>query len=159
MEKVNIGLNPKDRERAVDILNTVLADEYVLYTKTRNYHWNVISADFSELHKLFESQYSSLEEMVDEVAERARFLGGRSLGSLKEFLDRARLKESTGQAAAKAMISSLLSDHESLIKYIRSDLTSLGSDFSDFGTLNFLTGMMEKHEKMAWFLRMYKEGK
>ena len=70
--KPNIGLSDKEREGVVEILNTLLSDEYVLYTKTRNYHWNVVGPQFNDLHKFFESQYEALNEVIDDVAERAQ---------------------------------------------------------------------------------------
>lgn len=80
--KPNIGLADKEREGVVKILNTVLADEYVLYTKTKNYHWNVVGPQFHDLHKFLDAQYAELAEIVDDVAERARSLGGPALGTL-----------------------------------------------------------------------------
>ena len=68
----NIGLSEEQRAGVVKILNTLLSDEYVLYTKTRNYHWNVTGPQFNDLHKFFEEQYTELNEIVDDVAERAR---------------------------------------------------------------------------------------
>lgn len=91
--KPNIDLTEEQRGGVVLILNVLLSDEYVLYTKTRNYHWNVVGTQFHSLHKFFEEQYNQLDEMIDEVAERARSLGGRSLGTLEEFLKHSRLKE------------------------------------------------------------------
>ena len=76
----NIGLLDEQREGAVAILNTLLADEYLLYTKTRNYHWNVVGPQFNDLHKFFEAQYNELNEIVDDVAERSRALGGTACG-------------------------------------------------------------------------------
>jgi starvation-inducible DNA-binding protein len=67
--ELNIGLSDQERKGVGDILNALLADEYVLYTNTRNYHWNVVGPQFHDLHKFFESQYEELNEMVDEVAE------------------------------------------------------------------------------------------
>ena len=89
----NIGIAESERKRIVTILNTLLADEYLLYTKTRNYHWNVVGPQFNDLHKFFEGQYGDLNEVIDEVAERARTLGGAAPASLTEFRDAARLKE------------------------------------------------------------------
>src|SRR5574341_262851 len=108
---VSIGLNDSQRQPVVDILNRLLADEVLLYIKTRNYHWNVVGPQFSELHKFFESQYEELDEIMDEVAERARALGGKAAGSMSEFLKLARLKEAAGGDARK-MIAELLGDHE-----------------------------------------------
>ena len=78
----NIGLLDKQREGVVAILNTLLADEYLLYTKTRNYHWNVVGPQFNDLHKFFEAQYNELDEIVDDVAERSRALGGNAFGTM-----------------------------------------------------------------------------
>lgn len=157
--KIQIGLNEKNREGAVKILNRLLSDEYVLYTQTRNYHWNVTGSDFNELHKFFESQYEALDEIIDDVAERARALGGNSLGTLKEFLQETRLEEfPAGNPNARKMISNLLKDHESVIQSLREDLVTCAEKYGDAGTSDFLTGLMEQHEKMAWMLRAFLEG-
>ncbi len=156
--KTNIGISGEGREAVVKILNTVLSDEFLLYTKTRNYHWNVTGPQFNDLHKFFEAQYEALDEIVDDVAERARSLGGRAFGSLAEFSQHARLKEASGQTSnAKEMIAALLNDHESLIRNLRTDLETCAEKYQDMGTNDFLTGLMEKHEKMAWLLRSFLE--
>jgi starvation-inducible DNA-binding protein len=153
--KPNLGLSDKNRKAVIQILNRILADEYVLYTKTRNFHWNVVGPQFNDLHKFFESQYEELNEMVDEVAERARALGGVSLGSLAEFLKQTRLKETAGRTAGgREMISKLLPDHESIIRSLRTDLETCNAH-GDAGTADFLTEFLEKHEKMAWMLRSF----
>ncbi len=152
--RTDIGISDKNREEVVGILNNLLADEYLLYTKTRNYHWNVTGLHFHDLHKFFEAQYEELDEIVDEVAERARALGGRSMGTLKEFLKAARLKEYPGEVPpAKSMILKLLEDHEEIINLLRQDLETCAEKCKDMGTSDFLTGLMEKHEKTAWMLR------
>lgn len=156
---MNIGISDKNRKAVAALLNRVLSDEYILYTKTRNYHWNVTGEDFIEYHKFFESQYEELDEIIDEVAERARSLGGISFGSLKEFLGTARLKESQGRPpAARKMIANLLADHESLIQTLRGDLRACDEQYGDMGTSDFFTGLMEQHEKMAWMLRASLQG-
>ncbi len=158
--KLNIGLSDKDRGGVIQILNALLSDEYVLYTKTRNYHWNVVGPQFNDLHKFFESQYEALDDIVDEVAERARSLGGRAAGTLAEFLQLARLKELPKQdRKAREMISDLLNDHEAIIRTLRVDLETAADRYHDIGTNDFLTGLMERHEKMAWMLRAFLEGK
>lgn len=154
--KPNIGIADKDRQAVAEILNTLLSDEYVLYTKTRNFHWNVTGLQFNDLHKFFEAQYEALDEFIDEVAERARSLGGRALGTLAEFSQRTRLKEEPKKTPdAKQMLANLLADHESVIRELRADLQTALDKYGDAGTSDFLTGLMEKHEKMAWMLRSY----
>jgi starvation-inducible DNA-binding protein len=156
----NIGIADKDRTGIVKILNTLLADEYVLYTKTRNYHWNVVGPQFNDLHKFFGAQYEQLDGFVDEVAERARQLGGHSVATLSEFVEEARLKEHPGQyPAAEEMLENLLSDHETVVRQLRADADAAASKYHDAGTNDFLTGLMESHEKMAWMLRAFLEGK
>ena len=154
--KPNIGIGDDNRHAVIEILNTLLADEYLLYTKTRNYHWNVVGPQFNELHKFFEAQYEALNEVVDDVAERARSLGGHALGTLAELAKRARLKERPGKYPdAKGMLADLLGDHEALIRQLRADLATTMDKHDDAGTSDFLTGLMEKHEKMAWMLRAF----
>ena len=151
-----IGLKDAARTAVVDILNTTLSDEVMLYVKTRNYHWNVVGSDFGELHKFFEGQYEQIEDFMDDTAERARALGGHALGTLAEFLKKARLKETPGRyPKAQGMITDLLADHESLIQSMRKDLQTCQDKHGDAGTADFLTGLMEQHEKIAWMLRSY----
>jgi starvation-inducible DNA-binding protein len=153
--KPNIGLAEEQRDAVVKILNALLSDEYVLYTKTRNYHWNVLGPQFNDLHKFFEEQYSELNVVVDDIAERARSLGGWALGTLKEFSQQARLNEHPGQyPSAREMIANLLADHETIVRQLRTDLET-AEKHQDMGTNDFLTGLMEKHEKMAWMLRAF----
>ena len=154
--KIEIGLNDTQRKPVVDILNRLLADEVTLYVKTRNFHWNVEGAQFSELHKFFEGQYDALDEIMDEVAERARALGGYAAGSLGEFAGSTRLKEAKGGASpAKEMLAQLLADHQTIIRNLRAEAAEVGEKHGDAGTEDFLVGLMEQHERMAWMLRSY----
>lgn len=156
--KTNIGIDDKNRAAVVEILNETLSDLYLLYTKTRNFHWNVVGPRFNDLHKFFEAQYEALNDSIDEVAERARALGGRSFGSMTEFLKNAKLSEQPGKVlSADKMIATLLSDHESVIRSLREAVDEVGDEHNDQGTTDFLTGLMEGHEKMAWMLRSFLE--
>ena len=156
----NLGIDDKDRAGVVKILNALLADEYLLYTKTRNYHWNVVGSQFNDLHKFFAEQYEAIDDFVDDVAERARTLGGHAIATLGELAEAARLKEHPGQyPSAEDMLENLLADHEAVIRQLRADADAAATTFHDMGTNDFLIGLMEKHEKMAWMLRSFLEGK
>lgn len=156
--KPEIGLLDKTRDALVKMLNTTLSDEMVLLVKTRNYHWNVTGPQFNDLHKFLDAQYMELSGMVDEVAERARTLGGMAFGTMGEFQKQSRLKEHPGQhPSSKSMLSNLLSDHESIIRTLRADLAITQDTHGDAGTSDFLTALMEQHEKMAWMLRSFLE--
>jgi starvation-inducible DNA-binding protein len=157
---INIGLADEQRQGVAEILSRLLADEYVLYTKTRNYHWNVVGPQFNDLHRFFETQYEALDEVIDEVAERTRTLGHPAVGTLAEFQKLARLREHPGRyPAAREMLEDLLADHEAVIQSLRRDLETAMDRHHDAGTNDFLTGLMERHEKMAWMLRAFLEGK
>lgn len=154
--KPNIGITEKNLESAASVLTIVLANEMVLYTKTRKYHWNVSGESFMEYHKLFEEQYEKLEESIDEVAERIGKLGSQTIGSLQEFMEHSTLKESVGtNPSSKEMIRELLADHEELIITLRKDVDLCAEQFQDAGTADFLTGLMEQHETITWTLRRY----
>jgi starvation-inducible DNA-binding protein len=154
--KANIGLSQKSLASVKDILNSILADAVVLYTKTRKFHWNVSGNSFMELHKLFENQYKKLEEAIDEIAERINKPGFKTPGTMAEFLEAASLKESPGKyPAQKEMLKELLSDHEAVIVCLRKSIDDCDEKFGDKGTADFLTGLMQEHETLAWTLRRY----
>jgi starvation-inducible DNA-binding protein len=156
--KPEIGLLDKNRDAVVKVLNATLADEMVLLVKTRNYHWNVTGPQFNDLHKFLDGQYGELNEIVDEIAERARTLGGMAMGTMGEFQKQSRLKEHPGQhPSSKSMLSNLLTDHESIIRTLRADLAICQDTHGDAGTADFLTALMQQHEKMSWMLRSFLE--
>jgi starvation-inducible DNA-binding protein len=154
--KPNIEISEGNLKAAATLLNALLAEEYVLYTRTRNAHWNVQGQNFMELHKFFQGQYEALDEIIDEVAERVRSLGHFALGSLNEFISVARLTEQDHKFSnQKEIIQTLLDDHETLIRIMRKDSTTTSETLRDLGTCDFITGLMEQHEKMAWMLRAH----
>lgn len=152
--KIDIGLTERQRSAVGRILNTLLADEFLLYNKTRRFHWNVEGPHFSELHKFFESQYEQLDEVIDEVAERARALDIMAAATLREYLSSTRLKENPAKTE-QDMLKALLNDHQAIVRSLRDDLVTCAEQLGDAGTSDFLTGLMEQHEKMAWMLRSY----
>jgi len=157
--KVDIGISGENRQGTVGVLNVILSDEFMLYTKTRNYHWNIVVSQFNELHKFLEKQYEELAVNMDDVAERARVIGGHALGTLEEFLRFTRIKEQPGQyPIASEMIEKLLHDHEIIIRSLRNDQKTCSDKYNDVGTSDFLVGLLQKHEKMAWMLRSSLEG-
>ncbi len=149
-----IGVPEKEVEENVAYLNDLLADEYALYTKTRNAHWNVVEPNFYELHKLLELQYEKLDVMIDDIAERIRALAHFALGSLKDILCVTHLSEENHDFSnPKQIIQTLINDHESIIRIIRNDISTIAGKYKDIGTADFVSGLMEQHEKMSWMLR------
>lgn len=151
--ETNIGLSAKTRKEVAHMLNLLLADEFLLYIKTLNFHWNIHGAVFHDYHALFLEQYEKLLDISDAVAERVRQLGFPSFGTMAEFHHHTRLKEEPGKVPSSIhMITKLLHDHEAIIRQIREDIETTAK-LGDMGTNNFLCDLIEKHEKIAWMLR------
>jgi starvation-inducible DNA-binding protein len=152
----NIGISAENLSQISHALNVILADEYLLYTKTRNAHWNVEGPDFHSKHLFFEAQYKELDEIVDSVAERIRSLGHYAPATLKIFLQLTHFSEKLyEQNDSIGFIKELLSDHESMIIHLREKVNVFANDLKDAGTSDYITGLMETHEKMAWMLRSH----
>lgn len=158
-DQVNIGIDRSNREKVVELLAQLLADEHVLYIKLRNYHWNVEGMSFGPLHELFEEQYNELAESIDDIAERIRSLGFYAPGNMDDFKELARLSE-TGHLNGKAtqMLKNILADHEMIIQVLRENVDDTMEKYKDAGTSDFLTALMEDHEKMAWMIRSHLKG-
>lgn len=154
--KPEIGITEKNLHKSIELLSMILADEMTLYIKTRKFHWNVSGESFMELHKLFQAQYTELEESIDLIAERISKLGGKAIGTMKEFSKLTRLKEVPGKYPPQSeMMVELLGDHELIITELRKDIGEMNDKNKDAGTIDFLTGLMQAHETTAWILRRY----
>ncbi|GAA4397423.1 Dps family protein [Nibrella viscosa] len=152
----NIGLESDVLKQDNELLNAFLADLHVLYIKTRKYHWNVAGPNFMEYHEFFEKQYNALEAEIDQVAERIRQLGGKPVSTMHQFLQATSLQEDEGSPKDTAeMFRNLLNDHEQVVRELRQDVQTCDEELNDAGTADFLTGLMEAHEAMAWMLRKY----
>lgn len=135
-------------------LKLLLANTYVLYVKTQNFHWNVKGPRFQQLHAFFEEQYTALSAAIDEVAEQIRILQARPPSSLKEFLDLTSLEESTGELSEDDMLRNLLADHEQMIHQIVRWIKD-AQEVDDESTADLLVERSREHEKMAWMIRSH----
>ena len=159
MRKLNIGLSEEQRAGVTELLNRDLADAYLVLIKTKKFHWDVVGPQFRSLHQLWEEQYQALTANIDALAERVRTLGGFPLGTAEGFLKNSSIKEQPNTIPlATEMVSQLVDDHEQIIRNLREHVDATGEEFHDQGTSDFLTGLMEQHEEMAWMLRSFIEG-
>ncbi len=159
MRTVNIGLTEEQRQGVVNLLNADLSDSYLLIIKTKKYHWDVVGPQFRTLHELWQQHYEAIAINIDAIAERIRQLGGYPIGTAKGFLENATLREHAGDLpTAEEMVERLVNDHEQVIRNLREHIDQCGDDYHDEGTADFLTGLMEEHEEMAWMLRSFLEG-
>jgi starvation-inducible DNA-binding protein len=153
--KANIGISEENSKAVALILNQLISDEQVLFAKTRNYHWNIESPSFMELHKFYEGQYTELAEAIDEIAERVRKIGHYAEGRLKDYLKLASLEEGEYTNDQKTQLKNLLDDHETIIRGIRGHISTVEDKYKDIGTADFLTGLLKEHEQWAWMIRAY----
>jgi starvation-inducible DNA-binding protein len=138
------------------LLNAILADEFVTYVRTLNFHWNVQGMQFHSLHAFFEKLYQQQAGTIDDVAEKVRSLGGTATATLEEYLGNSRLKEKIGERLeAREMISTLAADHETILNHVREAIRTVKEKYDDPSTDNFLCELLEKHEKTLWMLRAH----
>lgn len=153
---VRIGISEAHLKEISKLLVGVLADQHVLYLKTRNFHWNLVGDRFKTLHAFYQTQYEALALDIDETAERIRMLGGVAPGSMKEFLGLASLSEEKGREIyGEESIEILMRDHEACTRSLRKAVDRCDSELGDTGTADFLTDLMKRHEKAAWMLRSF----
>ena len=154
-----MSIAPLERDVCIEVgdtLSRVLANTYLLYLKTQNFHWNLVDPRFFSLHLLFEKQYEELAEAVDTIAERIRMVGGRAPGTMKQFLDLASLEEAEGEFSGDEMLSQLAEDHTELANRCRASIEDV-SQLGDEGSTDLLIDLLRAHEKNAWMLRSHLE--
>ncbi|MDO8953831.1 MAG: Dps family protein [Gammaproteobacteria bacterium] len=149
---VNIGIDEKHRKSISDGLSHFLADTYLLYLMTHNFHWNVTGPHFRSLHQMFEEQYNEIWLAVDEIAERIRALGVKAPGTTAQFHKLATIKEETDIPAWDKMVKILVEGHEACARNAR-ELFKVADAGGDDGTADLATIRMKSHEKTAWMLR------
>jgi starvation-inducible DNA-binding protein len=137
----------------IDTLNTLLADHQVFYQKLRNYHWNVKGPHFYVLHEKFEELYGSVNEIVDELAERIVALGSRPLSTMKEQLAAARLAEDQSVPGARQMVDAVIADIDALVGHLKSAREAAGDDSV---TANMLDGFVDGYAGPRWMLNAFR---
>jgi starvation-inducible DNA-binding protein len=159
MRATHLGLSDKSLKGSIDLLNKTLSNESILSIKTKKAHWDIVGPQFLTLHQLWDTHYEIVTTYVDEVAERVRMLGGVPIATAAGFLENTTLEEHPGEvASATKAVALLLADHEKIVRSLRTSVATLTGDLDDAGTADFLTGLLEGHEKMAWMLRSFLEG-
>ena len=153
--KANLGIPETHLQAVAEELNKLLADEVVLYVKTRNYHWNIEGANFHEMHLFYEGQFNQLDAIMDEVAERIRSIGHYTEARLVDYLKLTNLIEPPYTNFQNDQLKNLLASHETIINNLRRLITLFADKHKDLGSSDFATQLIGKHEKMAWMVRAY----
>ena len=156
MKKTNIGITDKNRETIADQLSKILADEFMVYSKTLNAHWNIEGPDFHAAHLYLETLYNEQQKIVDTVAEKIRAVGHYVPAQLSKYLELTHLSESSPEKNdSQTLYADLLVDHESIIIFLRENIKPFADKLKAEGISDYITGLMEYHEKTAWMLRAH----
>ena len=152
ISEINIGISEKDRKVVCRGLSKLLADSYLLYLKTQNYHWNVTGKMFQSLHTLFEEHYQEQARAIDSIAERIRALGEFAPATFSAFSKVSSIKEESAIPVAEEMIHNLVQGNEAVVTTAR-EIVSLADECEDDVTSDLMIERMQVHEKNAWMLR------
>ncbi|MBO2544771.1 DNA starvation/stationary phase protection protein [Salegentibacter sp. BDJ18] len=150
-----LGLDKDKTSKTVEELNVLLADYHLYYQKLRNFHWNVIGKNFFDLHEKFEELYDDAKLKVDEIAERILTLRYTPISNLTDYLEASNLKESKADLTDYEMIETLLKDHGTLLKQMRS-VVETADKAGDEGTIDLIGAYIRELEKTSWMLDAWK---
>lgn len=154
--KTNIGLKDSESKAVANVLIKLLADEFVFFSKLLNAHWNVEGPDFHTVHVYLDDLYHEQLEIVDSVAEYIRYVGHYVPANLAKYQELTNVSELyEGKNNSQGYFHNLVSDLEEIIMYIRGNIDPLADKYHAQGASDFITGLMEKHEKTAWMLRSH----
>ncbi len=148
-------LTKEQKNKVAELLSHLLADETILYLKTRNAHWNVEGPDFKTIHVYFEELYNELQLVIDEVAEKIRTKDYYAPATMSEYLELTQLKEQRKEKYdSMTFIAELLKDHETICDFLNKTVVEIES-YKDVATSDYLVGLLEQHQKTAWMLRSH----
>lgn len=150
--ELETGMTKEERTVISGALSKLLADSYVLYTMTQNFHWNVHGQNFFSLHKLSEEQYEELGKAVDEIAERIRALGFFVEATMSSFLKLTSIEEEKAVRSTQTYLEHLIKGHETVIRDCRA-LATLAEKNQDAATVDLMGRRLNVHEKALWMLR------
>ena len=146
------ALDPGKVDKVAEAVNRVLADTFVLYLKTKNFHWHISGKHFRDYHLLLDEQAAAIEATIDPLAERVRKLGRQTVHSYAEILTLTALKESEeGFLAPQAMFEALIADNKAVIKTMRT-AHAAADEAEDIATASLLEEYVDEAEKRLWFL-------
>lgn len=157
VQKINALETPTDmdREGVVEIcdeLRKLVSDVFSMYLKTKNFHWHMSGKHFRDYHLLLDEQSDQIFAMTDDIAERARKMGGNTVHSIGEIAQYQRLKDNNQEfVEPRAMLQELAADNQKLAKFMRAT-HELCEKHNDIGTASMLEVWVDQTERRTWFL-------
>jgi starvation-inducible DNA-binding protein len=133
-------------------LRELLADVFALYVKTKNFHWHMSGPHFRDYHLLLDEQGEQIFEMTDDIAERARKIGGTTLRSIADIAKHQRLKDNDAEfVGPKEMLAELADDNQQLTRFLRAT-HEICNRYNDVATASLIENWIDETERRTWFL-------
>jgi len=133
-------------------LTTLLADVFALYVKTKNFHWHMSGPHFRDYHLLLDEHSDQIFAMTDDIAERARKIGGTTLRSIGQISRQQRVLDNDAEfVTPEDMLAELRDDNRQLTASMR-ELHGLCDEFNDVATASMIENWIDQTERRVWFL-------
>jgi starvation-inducible DNA-binding protein len=150
--KTPTDLDPEGVVAVSNALRPLLADVFALYVKTKNFHWHMSGPHFRDYHLLLDEQAEQIFEMTDDIAERARKIGGTSIRSIGDIARRQRLHDNDGEyVPPQEMLAELSADNQLLTKELRA-AHAVCDEYNDVATASLIEVWIDEAERRTWFL-------
>jgi starvation-inducible DNA-binding protein len=150
--EVATDLSPDAVAQISDALRPLLADVFSLYLKTKNFHWHMTGRHFRDYHLLLDEHADQIFAMTDDIAERARKIGGRTLHSISDISRHQRLKDNNAESVAPGqMMQELCDDNLQLTRFLRA-AHEICDRQGDAATTSLIENWIDQTERRTWFL-------
>jgi len=146
----NLGANATRDISAA--LNTLLADMFALYLKTKNFHWHVSGPHFRDYHLMFDEQGEQIFATTDDIAERVRKIGGTTIRSIGQIAKLQRVQDNDADfVTPEDMLAELRSDNQDLAQRLR-EVHDTCDEHGDVATASLIENWIDEAERRTWFL-------
>ncbi|HIF9115883.1 TPA: Dps family protein [Photobacterium damselae] len=145
-------LSPEATKEISAVMTTILADVFALYLKTKNFHWHMTGSHFRDYHLLLDEQSAQIFAMTDDIAERVRKIGGRTIHSIGHIARLQRIEDNDADYVdPQDMLAELCEDNKHLASELRMAHT-LCDGFNDFSSVSMIDDWINQTERRVWFL-------
>src|SRR6266852_2566545 len=150
--EISTDLNREDVAEITTALRRLLADTFALYLKTKNFHWHMSGRHFRDYHLLLDEHSEQVFAMTDDIAERARKIGGTTIRSIGDIAEHQRLKDNDEELVTPGdMLAELCADNQRLTRFLRST-HELCERHNDVATASLIETWIDQTERRTWFL-------
>jgi starvation-inducible DNA-binding protein len=133
-------------------LTILLADMFALYIKTKNFHWHISGPHFRDYHLMLDEQAEQIFAATDDIAERARKIGGTTIRSVGQISRQQRIQDNDADFVTPLdMLAELRDDNLEMAEHMR-ETHDLCDEHGDVATASMLENWIDEAERRTWFL-------